>query len=257
MDRAALNRRGMCRLRSTMVKLPRVEESDRFAVRAVLCFVVAFGIAVGFGAFLLASSGSAEVFGEGGPFEFVTLCLWLALGAGLVVAVRPLSPAVLAGAYICLCCAAREADWHKSFTGYSVMKVHFYYMPEHPVSHRLIAAVLVIPLIVSLVVLGVALVRRACSSNWRPMPGWMVIAALGAAVLVVTKSLDRVPELSEDWISVRFSERLGRVLLALEEGYEMLLPVLFGASALLLVRSERSARRRASGDVGAALGAAP
>lgn len=228
-----------------MSKVALANDGGGAVVRAV-----APALAVVAGVLALLSVGLPEslsrwVFSEQGPIELATIWLWVALGGVLLAFVRPLTPAVIAGAYICLCCAMREADWHKEFTGYSVMKVHFYYMPEHPVGHRLLAAAVVLPLIVSLVVVGVALVKRALGTERRAVPLWLVLSVCGGALLVVTKALDRVPGMLEDFSGAAMAPSVLGVFTALEEGFELLLPVGFGAAALALSRGERRRRREA------------
>jgi len=167
-----------------------------------------------------------ELFSEEGPFERLSVVFWVGLAALAMVARRPLTLGAVCGAYVALCCAARELDWHKQFTGYSVLKPKFFLMADQPLETRLIAGVVVAGLGLSAAVVALGLVRRL-GREGRPVRPWALVSATGLALLVGTKLLDRSTGLAQDLVGHDFSDSVRDIIVSLEEGMEMALPVIF------------------------------
>jgi hypothetical protein len=181
------------------------------------------------------------VFLENGPVETASAVLWVLLAVLLLALVRPISPAVAAGAVVALASAAREMDLHKNVTGYSVLKPGFYLKPEFELHHQVIAGLLVALLGVSAAVLLrrlATLLRHAP----RPWPAWTLGLAQAFAVLVVSKVLDRAPAILRDDMDIRLSDHALDVGIALEEGLELLVPVWFAAVTLSFFLHARARR---------------
>lgn len=194
---------------------------------------------------LLSETTQITVFSESGPFEIASGPLWLALGVLILIVLRPVTPATVSGAIICAACAAREADLHKHFTSESMLKIGFYHDPAHPVLQRVLFGVLMVILTGSMVLVVGALVRRVREGD-KPFQSWILYAIIAMGTLVLTKVLDRTPNILDDATGFVFPENLRGVLRAWEEGFEMLLPVMFG----IVVLAYAHARRRGSGAAG-------
>ncbi len=75
--------------------------------------------------------------GEGSIVEWVSVVQWGVLAVALPLILRRVSVNIGAAMVVLLACAAREVDWHKRFTGYSVLKPKFYLSDEFPLLHHL------------------------------------------------------------------------------------------------------------------------
>lgn len=188
--------------------------------------------------FLLDEPTRLRLYGdERSPVERTTFWSWIALAIVLPIVVRSLSASVLAGSAVCLAFAAREADWHKLFTGYSVLKPKFYLLPEQAWTTRLAAALLV----------GVAIAAAwiALRALWRSALGdggmgaaWVRLGAVVAALAIGTKAVDRLPQIvGAIGVDVPAGVRLS--FKAFEEFGEFLLPILMLAVAVLFARVRR------------------
>jgi len=176
------------------------------------------------------------IFTEGGPVETASERAWLALAAVALATIRPTTVASLGGVLLCLAAAAREADWHKSFTGYSVMKIGFYFQAERTLGARALALV-----VMALVIASGVLVVRSVIAHWRESPenppDWVVIACVSVGWLVATKVADRFRGVVGDFTGIEFGETTKTLLSAWEEGGELLLPPLFATAVWTFSRS--------------------
>jgi hypothetical protein len=217
---------------------PPFDPFDRWLVRAVALSTVALVVVMVILPFVLDESMRSRLYGdERSPVERTTFWSWIALAVALPVVVRSLSTAVLAGSAVCLAFAAREADWHKLFTGYSVLKPKFYVLPEHPWTTRLVAALVVA---VAIVAAWIALraLWRAALGDGGVAAAWVRIGAIVAALAIGTKAVDRLPQIVGSFgIDVPTGVRLS--FKSFEELGEFLLPFLLLAVAILFARLRR------------------
>lgn len=164
--------------------------------------------------------------GETGPVERLTAGSYAACAAAVWLARRPGDDwrSSLALCTLMLGFCARELDWHKAFTGTSVLRVSWYAGPA-PASAKLLAATAVLTVGSALVWLVWRHARRVWRAAWRhePVAATVVVFVL---TLVIAKSLDRsVGILVQDfgvsvslyWVSLRS---------ALEEWMELSLALL-------------------------------
>lgn len=171
-----------------------------------------------------------DVFSERGPFERLSVPLWLLVVAACVgvawrrpraVALRLLTLGAVAGFL-----AMREADWHYALAGGNVLRVKFYLHNPATLEVKVVAGVVVaiaLALLFRTLFLGVQLLRRR--ATWKL--AWTRTLLLGIAVGIGTKLLDRAISLSGEWFGLVFDERTGRLIGAWEEGFECILPLIF------------------------------
>lgn len=162
---------------------------------------------------------------EEGPVEQLTSAgFWL---AAAMVLVRPPTDdrrAVLAVATMLAAFAAREMDWHKVWTGTSVLRVSFYYGPA-PLAQKIGALAALLPVIGALVWLawrGTAPALRALAKREPAALTLLVFGAVMVASKLVDRSLNLVVE-GFDWVAPVWLQALQ---LAIEETWELTLPVL-------------------------------
>ncbi len=219
-------------------KWRRTLAGSAIAVLAIASGLAALALALG-------AEGSKDLFREGGVVEVASMWGWVALAAFSLVVLRPPTLQNVCGSIVCLGAAAREADWHKSFTGYSVLKPGYYFDSEYPISDRAIALVIVAMVGLSACVLLATLVAQWRRAQPKP-PRWAVVAGVALATLVGTKIADRMPGILSDSAGIELAESVRAVLSAWEEGLELLLPAFFGAAVWLYARSSsRITPRRA------------
>lgn len=215
---------------------PEASSARRLIVALAACGAVLLAIGL-----TLPPERVHRLFSEEGIVERGSSVLWVALAAlALLKGGRPTLGDV-AGALVALACAAREADFHKRFTGFSVLKPAYYLKEAHPPGERALVAGLVMLLGVSAAVLG----ARVLGTMWsmrRRLPAWAMSALIGLVTLAFSKALDRGPKMLEDLAGVEVREPARAALHALEEGLESVLPLVFALSVVLHARWKRGGR---------------
>jgi hypothetical protein len=175
------------------------------------------------------------LFSEFGPFEEMSIMLWVGLGILLLYTSR--SPKGIAMAALSLLAAAREAELHKALTTMSILKSRFYLGPEVPWQEKLAGAAVVMAAIALGIYLMIAFYRFLLHDKGLATPvGQILLTAL--ILLPITKVLDRMSSVLRTDFGVVLPQRAGQIVKALEEGMEMALPILF-IMALLLFRTQQ------------------
>jgi hypothetical protein len=217
---------------------PLVDQVDRRLVRVISLAVVGLVVVMVVLPFLLDEATRLHLYGdERSPIERTTFWSWIALAALLPLVVRSLATPVLAGSVVCLAFAAREADWHKLFTGYSVLKPKFYLLESQAWATRAVAATVVCA---AAVCTGIVLraLWRAARNDGGIVAAWVRLGLVVVALAVGTKLVDRLPQIvGPTGIDVPAGLRL--VCKSLEEFGEFLLPILVLAVTVLFARLHR------------------
>jgi uncharacterized membrane protein YidH (DUF202 family) len=176
---------------------------------------------------VLSPQSAARWLAETGPVEGFTAITFAAAGFA-VWGLRRHPPddrrSSLALSIAMFACCARELDWHKAFTGTSVLRVSWYGSTASPLSKAVAALILL--------VIATALVWLLLR-HWRPWrealrrrePEAVTIAAFFVA-LVVSKVLDRSVGILVDDFGVHVPERLVILRSAVEECLELALSAL-------------------------------
>lgn len=168
-------------------------------------------------------------FSEVGPFEQLSIAGWLGTAAVVLLRIRPLGMRAWAFALLCLAFAAREADWHKLFTGESFLKNSFYRDAARPFEEKLICGAIALFLVALVLYAGLVIARFLfLQGGWRSRSGAWLMA--GTALVVVGKLIDRLPAV----LSVDYGIELGPLTrhysAAFEEGLEMVHPLILAWS---------------------------
>ncbi len=179
------------------------------------------------------------MFSEEGWFEDLSPVFWLLLGAVLLFA-RPIAPGRRIGmAVIAAALAAREEGWHKKFTADSLFKTNYYEMAEVPLAEKLIAGAVALALTVLLVWLLIVGGRELFArGGWRRPWGWVTLFAV--VISPVLKAVDRGPSILRVRFDIILPSDIDMVMLSLEEGMEMALPLLFLLALFLYLADRRS-----------------
>lgn len=142
-----------------------------------------------------------------------------------------LSLAVMLGAF-----GVREMDWHKAWTGTSVLRVSFYYGAA-PLAQKLTAAAAL-----AVVIGALGWLVRSGLARWLHALRADDPAALALATFLLTmiasKGVDRSLNLLTDWVGWLPPPWLRALQLSLEETWELALPVL---ACMALARWRRGA----------------
>lgn len=177
---------------------------------------------------------------ENGPLEGCTAALFFLL-AVLGLLWRPAHTerwSWLAVCGLCWAAGAREMDWHKQWTGKSVLKVSFY-LSDAPATHKLLALLAVLCVLACVVYLLLRYGRCLWQALWRGDAFARTIATLLASV-VFTKIMDRsVNVLTQDF-AVTIAPSVVQLVSMVEEGTEMSLPLMV---ALAVWQHQRHATR--------------
>jgi hypothetical protein len=179
------------------------------------------------------------LFGETGWFEDLSAVLWLVLGAVLLFA-RPIGLGKRIGmAVVAAALAAREEGWHKKFTTDNLFKSDYYQMANVPMAEKLIAGAVAVGLTITLIWLLVLGGREVFAhGGWRRPWGWLALFAV--AISPILKAVDRGPSILRVQFDITLPENIDMVMLALEEGMESALPVLFLVALGLYLIDRRS-----------------
>lgn len=195
-------------------------------------FVVYLGVT-------LSPDRAEMMFSEEGWFEDLSPVFWLLLGAVLLFA-RPIELGKRIGmAVITAALAAREEGWHKAFTTDSLFKSNYYQMAEVPLGEKLIAGAVAIALTALLIWLLVVGARELfVRGGWRRPWGWVALFAV--VISPILKAVDRGPSILQVRFDITVPSDIDMVMLSLEEGMEMALPLLFLLSLVLYLADRRS-----------------
>jgi hypothetical protein len=186
-------------------------------------------------------------------FEQVSIASWIVLGLLLLAVERRLNLTMPAASVLCFFAAAREADWHTHFTGYSVLKPGYYFDASFPPLQRLVVGLLVGLVAISLVVAIMGLVRRIGEKGLF-QTSWGQLMLVASLTLVTAKLLDRVPGLFKSWAGSEAPPEVTFFMICCEEGLEMLVPIFLCAAGVSRIgarlRRERAAAARDDSDRG-------
>lgn len=163
---------------------------------------------------------------EGGPIEGLTEKMYLLLAAALWFSPRQPGEwkATLALSILLAAAGAREMDWHKTFTGFSVLKVSFY-LHDRPLVTKLIAFSIVGTVIASAIYLLRRYALALWHRFWRLEPAaWSI--AIFFATMAITKVLDRSINILDQDFGIPSSASVLALVSALEETVEMALPMI-------------------------------
>ena len=167
--------------------------------------------------------------GESGPVERITAAMY-ALCAVAVWLLRPRGDdwrTSLALSVVMLCFCMRELDWHKGFTGTSVLRVSWYAGPAS-LPAKLLAALVVLSFAAALA----WLVARHGRAWWRGLRERRAVAVtmlMFLLALLLAKSLDRSVSILETDFGVHVMLKWKALRTAFEEWLEL------GLSMLLLL----------------------
>lgn len=176
-----------------------------------------------------------QMMSEDGPVEQLTAlsffliapCLWMMRCAGD----RPATLIALSVVFLGFC--ARELDWHKAWTGTSVLRVSYFLGPA-PTLHKL--AALLVLLTFALAVTW--LVLHHARDCWRRLQGGDGVAisvAVFLSTIVLAKGLDRIYSILTEDLALAVPLRAKAAVNAVEECLELTL----SAIALLALWQNR------------------
>jgi hypothetical protein len=178
--------------------------------------------------------------GETGPVERLTAASYAACSLAIWWARLPGDDrrTTAAAAMVMAAFCARELDWHKAFTGTSVLRLSWYAGPASPGAKALAA------LVVSVFLLALAwlLLRHARTvwRGWRARRPMAVTLMVFVATLMVAKTLDRSVSILQVDFGVDVAPSWKALRTAFEEWFELALSLL-AALALLQRRHEEPA----------------
>lgn len=186
------------------------------------------------------------MFSEAGPFERLSVLFWLVLGVFTLFRLRRAPRLALPAGVAAIILGLREAEWHKAFTTDSLLKTNYYEMPGVSLWEKVpagLVAIAVIGLAVFMAWRGFNAVLR--HGGWRT--DWGATVLLAGVVLPVIKVVDRAPAILAEDYGVTIGTTLATVVSALEEGVEMVLPLLFMAAVAAYPRTRLNTARACTG----------
>lgn len=171
------------------------------------------------------------LFSESGAFEVMSPWLWylLAVLCLLNVEIKPNTRVFTAIAATLL--GLREMDFHKQVFEMSFIKTNFYRSAEIPLMDKLLGFILLLGIIFVFLILAKKLVQTIRSMkdslNIAHFFIFLTIACGG-----LSKVLDRTTSTLKDEFGIQLVPHTQIMIMTIEEGVEMLLPVLLIAAVL-------------------------
>jgi hypothetical protein len=209
--------------------------------RAVLPMLAVYMVLLLVLATVLSGPAFQLTFSEHGIVEMINAVAWLIVALLFArIAWRGRELVAVLSVFPLFAAALREADLHTAFTGYSVLKVSFWFDGRFEPLHKLLAAAVLLPTLVSLGWLAVLLVRRLRMGDLGRPAISMLLLAIG--LLVFSKACDRAPAVLLESYGVDLPAFVRRWTQALEEGIELTLPAFFAWAYFL--RGEPRGRKR-------------
>lgn len=167
---------------------------------------------------------------EDGLVERATATLYLVAAAAVwIVALRARDSGVPLKTWLALStlfCAfgLREMDWHKAWTGTSILKVS-YYLQAGPLRPRLFALLALLPIVLAVLHLLVRYARVAWAA-FRRGDTLACTTVVFVCTMAATKVLDRSLNLVREVVGYRFPPEAHTLVSPFEEITELALPVL-------------------------------
>lgn len=161
---------------------------------------------------------------EEGPIEILSIVAWLVLAGQFAFSTfRPSVrwPMTL----LFLGFGAREADLHKAFTTTGMLKLTYYTRSAAPIGEKLIAGAVAL-IFIGLLLYGCFLFFRflTTKANWKTNTGhWVLLAGF---LFFISKVLDRAPNVLREEHGVYLAHWVGVYCGTLEEGLELLVPLM-------------------------------
>lgn len=205
---------------------PQLTRVDRMVLAAILGYAaLLIGLAM-----RLSPQHFSYIFSEAGPFEEISIVMWLGAGLAVLVAARPLTPRSATFAFLFAAFAAREASWHKAFTTDSLLKISYYLKSPAPLTEKILAGIVAALFIAMLIYVAVVVVRFLfLDAGFASRAGYWLI--LAGALLVLAKIVDRTPSMLHHLTGHHVQIDVWRLMKAFEEGFEAITPALFALSA--------------------------
>lgn len=180
---------------------------------------------------VLPAPATMALMSEHGPVEGLNAALYVVAAVLIVAWRRPEDDGRLwvSLVVVMLAFAAREMDWHKAFTGTSVLKFSFVLRDGQPL-HRVVAAVVLLPVALACAYLVVRQGPSVLRGLRRGDPVAVTVLTF-AVTLVVGKVADRAPALLAEEYGIVLSATVRAWQSAIEEVMELALAFLVALGA--------------------------
>lgn len=186
---------------------------------------------------VLPSANMLKFVEENGTVEMLTLvCYVIAILVVIFGNVQARFTTKLATIIMLVYMFMREADWHKSVSSESILKIKFWLDGHIPVSEKLLAIVILIPVLWMMIYF----VWNYTKSFWKALwsgEGYAISILMFLFTLGTSKVLDRSLNVLTELYQMHFPEWLVALQTSQEEFLECLLPVLI---IVVLVQYKRS-----------------
>lgn len=186
---------------------------------------------------VLPSADMLKFVEENGTVETLTLvCYVIAILVVIFGAIQARFSTKLATVIMLAYMFMREADWHKAVSSESILKIKFWLNGNIPVSDKLLAIAILIPVAWMLVYF----IWNYTKPFWRALSngeGYAISILMFLVTLVTSKVLDRSLNMLTELYQLHFPEWLIALQTSQEEFLECLLPILI---IVVLVQYKRS-----------------
>ena len=207
------------------------------ALRIIFCLLLVYAGLATYIALNAPPEVAEYLYSEAGPYEVFSVGLWFVL-APLALLNRSLSTRtrIIAG-ITALLLGARELDLHKSLFSTSFIKTSFYKSETIPFQDKVLGALLLITIIALILQLGMSFFRHLRQRGINDLPTLLLI--IGLSLGVISKILDRFASQMLELFAIEVDMVTRQCVAALEESFEMALPLFFILALLLPTRQRR------------------
>lgn len=180
--------------------------------------------------FFLDPSVAKDLTHETGLFEKLSPPLWVALAALCLITLGYRSRYAIGTTLLALIFAAREMDLHKAFTADSIFKNAFYRM-NISMTQKVFGGLAAAMCVAVLLWLLIATIRYFYAERaWRQAWGRLTIVAI--CLIFFTKIMDRIDAVLSVDYGYHLQHQTVMIFHMHEEGFEMLLPIVFALALL-------------------------
>ncbi|KFI23647.1 hypothetical protein [Nitrosococcus oceani] len=173
---------------------------------------------------------------EGGLIESLSAIGYF-VGAMLVILIRRKFTYYAYVAFILILFGLRELDFHNRFTTMSVSKIKFYVSPEVPLLEKVIAVAIVLLLLYILIRLIKTHFNGLINAIKKGEPSALGIGG-GILLILITKTLDGLSRKLAS-VNIIVSDNMARLAEAVEEVFELGIPLMFIIAAAARFRTAR------------------
>lgn len=207
------------------------------ALRIIFCLLIVYAGLASYIALNAPPEVSKYLYSEAGPYEVFSVGLWFVLAPAAWLNSALSTRTRITAGITALLLGARELDLHKSLFSTSFIKTSFYKSETIPFQDKIMGALLLIAIIALIVQLGMSFFRHLRQRGVNDLPTLLLV--IGLILGILCKVLDRFASQMRELFAIQVDPASRQFIGALEESFEMALPLFLILALLIHTRKSR------------------